>query len=163
MVFGVLQRLTIIEQSACRLTLRELPLMEWVIVAVLLIIGINLALLNLWITAAASVLVALLIIAQARVRYISFDADEDTLEIYFQSLLQHKQVSAYRLKDITRAYLKKDEREYSQIILLATNGDEMGLSVYSRDVSDWKSEIVLAINTLLHEAHRDEPDGESKV
>lgn len=157
-MFGVLQRLSIIEQSPQRLVLRELPLMEWLFAGALFLTAINLAFFDLWITAMITVVIALAYSLQTRIRLIVFDVASGTMQVWYQYPLKQKMVNQERLDEISRAYLSQDDTGATQIVLVKTNGLEMGLSVYSQDVKDWKEVVVIAINAILHEAHRDDDD-----
>jgi hypothetical protein len=157
-MFGVLQRLSIIEQSSQRLVLRELPLMEWLFAGALFLTAINLAFFDLWITAMITVVIALAYSLQTRLRLIVFDVASGTIQVWYQYPLKQKMVNQERLDEISRAYLSQDDTGATQIVLVKTNGLEMGLSVYSQDVKNWKEVVVIAINAILHEAHRDDDD-----
>jgi hypothetical protein len=163
MINGVLQRLRIVEFDDTRLILRELPLLEWAIVGVLFIVAFNLALFQLWITAIATLLIGMVFAAQARMRVVRFDADSNLMTVEYVYLYKRLPVESKFLHEISRAYLEKADDGSTQIILVDVTGEKMGLSVYSQDVRPWKDEIVVAINTVLHEAHRDDADPEAVI
>lgn len=158
MIDGILQRLTITEQTQSRLVLRELPLLEILVVGSLMLLAFNFAIFELLVTAIIAILLGVFFAFQAKMRRITFDADANMLIVTLQSLRRDDVVLQYELHKISRAYLSKDERGYSQIILVSVTGDEMGLSVYSRDLVAWKEPIVIAINAILHEAHKDDDE-----
>lgn len=162
MIFGVLQKLNIIQQTQTKLVLREQPLLEWFGAGGLLLLATNLAFLNFWLTASAAVVLALFVAAQARTRIIRFDAVHNQLTINLNSLFSKQQVMSEVLNEIARAYLHQDDGGSTQIILVRADGKELGLSVYSRDAQPWKETITIAINAVLHEAHRDDNDGASR-
>lgn len=160
MIDGVLQKLVITKQTRTLLILREQPLLEWVMAGVLFIVAINAGLLfNLWITAVGALIIGIYMVAwQAQTRIITFDANANTLVVALNTPLRQQIVTQEALHDIIRAYLAKDENGATQIILVRANGDEMGLSVYSRDANPWKETITIAINAVLHEAHKDDEE-----
>lgn len=155
---SVLEKLTIIEETKTRLVLRELPLLEWLIAGAIFVSAILFALFELWITAIGAVVIGVWFIARANMRLIIFDADTNLMQIRFQSLLSSSTMHEIGLHEVSRALLRKEDTGHSQILLITITGDELGLSAYSQDVNDWKAPIVIAINTILHEAHKD--DGE---
>lgn len=163
MILGLLQKLDIIRQSDTELLLREQPLLEWLAAGVLTVIAINMALLDLSLTAGAAFLIGLYLIVQAQTRLIHFNAASDTLTVSLKGLLRNQQPVQERLANISRAYLQQDEEGATQIILVRVDGEEMGLSVHSRDAKPWKEEITIAINELLHEAHRDDADPDAVI
>lgn len=158
MLAGILQKLTIIDTTDERLLLREYPLLDWVVVAALFILAANMAILNIWITAVAGVTLGMFFWLRARTRYILFDVAEDLLLVEHHSILQQETVLRVPLEHISRAYLHKADDGSTQIILVNDVGEEMGLSVYSRDMQPWKEEIVIAVNAILHTAHKRRED-----
>lgn len=156
---GILQRLSIIEQTDSRLVLRELPLLDWGLAFLLLLITAILWISNLGISAVISLALAFFLVLQSRVRLIIFQTSPNLMQIFLQSPLQSRVVNEISLHQINRAYLHKDDSG-SQIILVQTDGSEMGLSVFSHELRDWKEPIVIAINAILHNAHKDEPNQE---
>ena len=163
MINGVLQRLRIVEFTDTLLILRELPLLEWVGAGILFILALSLALFQFWITAIAALILGVLFAAQARMRVVRFDADTNLMTVEFVYLYKRVPVESKFLHEISRAYLEKADDGSTQIVLVDVTGEKMGLSVYSQDVRPWKDEIVVAINTVLHEAHRDDPDPEAVI
>jgi hypothetical protein len=163
MISGILQRLTIIEFTDIRLVLRELPLLEWLLAGILWIAAINFVLFGLWATAVASLLLGGYFVLQAHIRTIIFDADTNLMTVENMTLFNREIVSVKELHEISRAYLEKDDDGNTQIMLVDVVGDEMGLSVYSRDMRPWKEDIVVAINTVLHQAHKDDPDPDAVI
>ena len=156
MLQGVIQRLYIIEQSKTRLSLREYPLLDWAVAFLLAVTVIILMIADFQISAGVAGGVALFFIIQGRIRTITFDADSDTMQISYQSPLRKQVATEILLHDIQRAYLYKGDDEGTQIILVHVNGEELGISVYSEDISVWKDDIVIAINAILYEAHKDD-------
>ena len=156
MLQGVIQRLYIIEQSKTRLSLREYPLLDWAVAFLLAVTVIILMIADFQISAGVAGGVALFFIIQGRIRTITFDADSDTMQISYQSPLRKQVATEILLHDIQRAYLYKGDDEGTQIILVHIKGEELGISVYSEDISVWKDDIVIAINAILYEAHKDD-------
>ena len=153
---GILQRLNIIEQTDRRLVLRERPLLDY-LVGFALVVGALLV----WIAGLRAIpgialALALYFIVQGRVRLIVFDSDTGKMLIHYQTILKKEVASEINLNEIKRAYLFKGDDMATQIILVRVDAEEMGLSVYSNDINPWKDDIVIAINAILHEAHRDE-------
>jgi hypothetical protein len=163
MISGILQRLTIIEFTDIRLVLRELPFLEWLLAGILWIAAINFVLFGLWATAVAALLLGGYFVLQAHIRTIIFDADTNLMTVENMTLFNREVVSVKELHEISRAYLEKDDDGSTQIMLVDVVGDEMGLSVYSRDMRPWKEDIVVAINTVLHQAHKDDPDPDAVI
>jgi len=153
---GILQRLNIIEQTETRLVLRELPLFDYAVAFALIITALILSVASFWYSAGIAAVIALYFILQGRVRLIIFDADAGGMLIHYQTPLRKETVSAIELREIQRAYLFKGDDMGTQIILVQVDGEEMGISIYSNDMNPWKDDIVIAINAILHEAHRDE-------
>lgn len=163
MINSVLQRLRIVEFSDTLLILREHPLLEWVIAVILFIVAFVLILFQFWITAIAALILGIVFAAQAGMRVVRFDADTNLMTVEYVYLYKRVPVESKFLNEISRAYLEKADDGSTQIILVDVTGEKMGLSVYSQDVRPWKDEIVVAINTVLHEAHRDDPDPEAVI
>lgn len=155
---SVLEKLSIVEQTDTQLVLRELPLLDWLVAGAIFITALQFMLFDFRITAVVAVAIAAIFAIRARTRLISFDAETNLMQVRYQSLLRTQVIEEIGLHQISRAYLHKDDTGQSQIILVTALGDEMGLSAYSNDMNDWKSPIVVAINTLLHEAHQDDGD-----
>mgnify|MGYP000580547534 CR=1 FL=1 len=153
---GILQRLTIIHQTENRLVLRELPLSDWAIVFALGIIATIIAIAGFSITAGIGFAVAVFFVFQGKIRLIDFDVASGTMTINYQSPLKKETVSQIKLDTIQRAYLYRGDDGGTQIILVSVDGEESGISVYSSDMQDWKEAIVVAINAVLFEAHKDE-------
>lgn len=149
---GILQRLSIIQQTETKLTLRELPLSDWAIVFALLIIGAMIAIAGFLTTSGIAFGLALFFLFQGKIRLIDFDADTGNMTITYQSLLKKETVSQIELAMIQRAYLYRGDDGGTQIILVSADGEESGISVYSNDMQDWKEPIVIAINAVLFEA-----------
>jgi hypothetical protein len=157
-ILTVFDKLNIIEQSDTRLVLRDLPVLDWLFTGAMLLIALIFAIVELWITAGAAVIVGIVFVARAKTRLITFDAETNLMQIEFQSFFGKEVVNETMLHEISRAYLRKDSDGSSQILLVTVMGDELGLSSYSRDMTDWKEPVVIAINTVLHEAHKDDGD-----
>lgn len=143
-----IQRLTIAEQTATRLILREHPRLEW-LAALALLLGTVIPLaMNLTFTAVATLAAAILVAGRARTRDIILDQETGKMTITFQNVLGKRTANEFPLSEIQQVYLKTDERGSSQIILVMEKG-ESGLSVYSKDATDWKNGIVDAVNQFL--------------
>lgn len=153
-----MQKLTITRQSETQLVLRELPLLDYGIAFVVLITGLILLVANFWISAGIAAVIALYFIFQGKMRLICFDTDAGKILIHYQTPLKKETVSDIELSDIQRAYLFKGDDEGTQIILLRGDAEEMGISAYSSDMNPWKEDIVIAINAILHEAHKANSD-----
>lgn len=163
MLNGILQKLNIIVYTDTRLVLREYPRMEWLAVLGLLIVAANTAIWGFWVTAAVALGIAVLLGTQAEVRTITFDVATDQMTIHLQAPLRNRLVNRIPLHHISRAYLSQAQTDHTQIVLVSVVGDEMGLSVYSRDVRPWKDDIVIAINAILHQAHKDAEEREALI
>jgi hypothetical protein len=163
MFAGILQKMNIIHMSESRLVLRELPLLDWLVVLVILLSAVMMWIANITISAVIALGVALFMVLQAHVRLVVFTIDPNLMQVLFQSPLRTRITNEISLHQISRAYLKKDDLGGTQIILVQTDGEEMGLSVYSKDLRDWKEDIVIAINAILHNAHKDDPNREGMV
>ena len=158
---GVFNRQTIIEQTGGRLVLRERPLAEWLFAAVIVLAGFNAAIFQFWVTVIAALLIASFVVLRAKTRYLIFDAPSETLHIVFQTPFRRETVNAIELPKVKRAYLKKDEDGHTQIILVDVFEQEMGLSVYSRDMTPWKEDVILAINAFLHDFQQQQDDDDT--
>jgi hypothetical protein len=157
---GVFNRQTIVEQSKAQLVIREQPLAEWLFAAVILLAAANAAIFQFRVTAGAGVIIAAAVVLRARTRYITFDMPSETLTIAFQTPLKRETVNTIELPKVKRAYLKKENSGHTQIILVDVFGQEMGLSVYSRDMMPWKEDVILAVNAFLHEFQQQQEDDE---
>jgi len=130
----------------------------------IVVVGANVALFfQLWITFTAALIVAAVFAARARTRIITFDASADLLTVQFRALFEQQTVLEKPLREISRAYLRKDDDDSTQIVLVDVLGGEMGLSVHSQEMMPWKEPLVIAINAILHEAHKDDPDGDEVI
>lgn len=159
MIIGILQKLSIIDRSDVRLVLRELPLFDWLAAFGLLLLALIMWLANFApISAVISIGMALFLVLFAKTRLIIFTTQPNLMQVILQSPLQSRIAKEISLHQISRAYLKKDEEGGTQVILVQSDGEELGLSVYSKDLRDWKEEIVIAINEILHNAHKDDPN-----
>jgi hypothetical protein len=153
---GVIQRLAIVQQTETRLVLRELPIFDWAIAFALVITALILSIAQFWISALIAVAVGIYFILQGRVRLIIFDVSTAKMTVQFRSPLNKQNISEIFLSEIQRAYLFKGDDAGTQIILVRVDGEEMGMSTYSNDMSPWKEDIVIAITAILHEAHKDD-------
>lgn len=149
---GVLQKLNIIEHNDTRLVLREYPLGEWLGVLALLLTSVNTIFWGFELTAIVAVAAAVVVGARANIRRITFDISDNHMTIHMRSPLRRHMVNQIPLQQIEKAYLSTSKTDHTQIVLVRTTGDEMGLSVYSRDVRPWKDDIVRAINAILQQA-----------
>jgi hypothetical protein len=154
MINGVLQRLTIIESTPTRLVLCEQPLLSWLIVAFLAVLGLCLLIFQLHATAVIAFVIAAIFLLDAHSRIIIFDSAANTMTVDLAYLHKRQHVNTTQLHRLKAAYLHTADDSHTQIILIDVMDNKSGLSVYSRDVRPWKAEIVTAINTLLHEAHK---------
>lgn len=148
MIMGVLQQLRIVERNRTRLILRELPLLEWIFAFALVIVAFNLLILNVSLTAVASIVAAVLVVLLSRIRFVIFDAEDKAMRIEFQYPLLRRVVNRLPLIQVERVILREDPKGPSQIIMLTQQG-ELGLSVYSRDPRPWKQELCQVINAWL--------------
>lgn len=158
MLQGVIQRLQIIHQTDTKLVLRELPLLDWGIAFLLGITTIIIAIAQFWVSAGVAGGIALFFVLQGRMRLITFDADANIMQIEHHTPLRKHIINELTLESIQRAYLYKGDDDGTQIILVHVDGEELGISVYSNDVNIWKDDIVIAINAILYEAHKDDGD-----
>lgn len=158
MIQDVVQRLSIIQQTSSRLVLRELPLLDWSATFILLISALLLSVAEFWISAVIAVLIAFYFIFAGRLRIIEFDASLSTMLIHYQTPFKRHTVNELNLDTLQRAYLFRGDDNGTQIILVRRDGEEFGISVYSEDSSDWKEPIVIAINAILYEAHKEDTE-----
>ena len=149
MIYSVLQKLTIIELTTTRLVLRELPLLEWLLIGGLFIVAAIMAILGFKITAVCAFLIALYVGFQTRIRLIVFDIEDHTMSIGYRYLLSFQIVMTKTLSEISQITLHTGEDGGTQIILIDQDQDRMGLSAYSRDLRPWKEPIITAIHTLI--------------
>jgi len=143
-----IQRLTIAEQTTERLLLREYPRMEWLFGLALALGSIIPLAMNLSLTGVATLAAGLLIGLRARRRDILFDRAAGTMTAGYYNVFRGQVVNTIPLMEIKSAYLRVDESGSSQVILLTIHG-ESGLTVYSKDVVDWKTPLVDAVNQFL--------------
>ncbi|MEO1290581.1 MAG: hypothetical protein AAFV93_22795 [Chloroflexota bacterium] len=155
MIQGVIQRLSIAEQTASRLVLRELPLLDWGAGFLLVIVALMLSINSFWTSAVLALAIALYFLLAGRVRLIEFDISAGTMQIHYQTPLKRNTVNTIKLETIQRAYLYTGDDDGTQIILVRRDGEELGISVYSDDIASWKEPIVVAVNAILYEAHKD--------
>lgn len=158
MIQSVLQRLTIIYQTDARLVLHEQPILDWVIAASLTLTACVMFIAEFWITGLMALGFAAFFFLQAQTRVITFDTDPNLMCVRFQGWLGQRRISELSLHSISRAYLYRGEDGGAQIILTMTDGEEIGLSGYSSDAAAWHEQVVLAINGILHSAHKDDPN-----
>jgi hypothetical protein len=163
MIQTVLQRLIIIYQTDARLVLREQPIFDWVIVATLTLIAAIMFIAQFWVTGILAIGFAGYLILQTKTRLISFDTDPNLMTVILQNLLSQQITNEVSLHSISRAYLFRGEDGGLQIILTLTDGEELGLTNYFKDAALWQEEVVLAINGILHSAHKDDPNRDLMV
>ncbi|MEM9955664.1 MAG: hypothetical protein AAF846_28950 [Chloroflexota bacterium] len=154
MIQGVVQRLSIAEQTSSRLVLCELPLLDWGAGFLLVIVALMLSINSFWTSAVLALAIALYFLLAGRVRLIEFDISAETMQIHYQTPLKRNTVNTIKLETIQRAYLYTGDDEGTQIILVRRDGEELGISVYSDDIASWKEPIVVAVNAILYEAHK---------
>lgn len=163
MIQSVFQRMMIIHESDAQLILREQPILDWVIAAAMLLTGFIMLIAQFWITGFLSLAFAVLFYVQASTRTVIFDTDPNMMIVELQSLVGQRVLNEVSLHSISRAYLYRGEDGGVQVVLTMTDGEEMGLSSYIKHEVTWQEEIVLAINGLLHGAHKDDPNRELMV
>lgn len=149
MIHGVIQRLRIIRHTPSYLLMREYPLLEWLMVAAVLFGVVNTALLGLYLTAVGALVIGIVIALVSRIRVVEFDAPAGEMRVSWRYVLMQRHANTIPLDRIMRAYLMKNDDDYTQVIIVTTEG-EMGLSVHSKDLHPWKEDIVFAINEVLH-------------
>ncbi|MDQ7026808.1 MAG: hypothetical protein Q9P01_16075 [Anaerolineae bacterium] len=154
MINGVLQPLTIVEISDTRLVLREQPRLAWFIAGILFAIAAILLLFQFWGTAFLAFVIACIFLVDARTRLICFDTHTHTMTVDYVYLYRRKTINVTELHKLGEAYLHTAADGHSQIILIDKMSNEMGFSVYSRDIRPWKEDIVVAINTILRNAQK---------
>lgn len=160
MIQGVIQRLNIIQQSEQRLILREYPLLDWGIAFALFTLALALSVSNFTVSAVIAGGIGIYFLLTGRVRTIDFNVPYSKVLTSYQTPLSNKTVSDIALEDIQRAYLLQGDDAGTQIVLVRTDGEELGISVYSDDIASWKDDIVIAINAVLFVAHQQNEDTE---
>lgn len=163
MMQSILQRLIIIHQTDARLVLREHPIFDWVLVASATLLTMIMFIAQFWITGILTIIFAGYFLLQAKTRLISFDTDPNLMTVILQNFFGQQVVNEVSLHNISRAYLYRGEDGGSQIILTMSDGEELGLTHYFKDVAIWQEEVVLAINSILHSAHKDDPNRDLMV
>ncbi|MGJ3238674.1 MAG: hypothetical protein ACFE0Q_08215 [Anaerolineae bacterium] len=158
MIQGVIQRLKIVYETDTRLVLRELPLLDWAAAFMLVLIGLGLSLFDFWVSAVLAAGLAFYFVLQGRVRLIEFDAPTARMIVQYRTPFSQSIASDIDLYTVHRAYLFKGDDGGTQVILVRADGEELGISVYSSDPSPWKEAVVIAINALLHEVHKDDDE-----
>jgi hypothetical protein len=154
MLFGVLEQLRITEDSPQRLVLRELPLMAWLFAGAFVLGAINMWILGLYVTAVGALIGLIVILLIARIRLLIFDRTSETFSVVFRSPLRRNVVLEMPLSVITGVSVQVSDDENTQLILHTTQGS-MGLSVYSRDLRDWKGALAERITAFLDKVHLD--------
>jgi len=160
MIQGVIQRLSIVQQSDLRLMLREYPLLDWGIAFALCMLALALFVADFAVSAVIAGGIGIYFLLTGRVRQLDFNVATGQLLINYQTPIRNQTVSEIPLHEIQRAYLLQGDDGATQIILVRIDGEELGISVYSDDVAPWKETIVIAINAVLFAAHQhtdDEP------
>jgi hypothetical protein len=147
MIFGVLERLFIVEHTDRRLILREYPLLGWLFGGAFIIGSGNLFLIGLDATALGSVVLGILCFMLSRVRVLTFDREHQRLQVVGWYLIVKRSLLELSFADIQGVSLF-EQNQHTQIVLHTTKGDT-GLSVYSHDLTDWKSPLVEAIEKVL--------------
>ena len=163
MIQSVFQRMMIIHESDEQLILREQPILDWVIAAAMVLTGLIMLIAQFWVTAFLSLAFAGLFFTQASTRTVTFDTDPNMMTILLQSLVGQRLLNEVSLHSISRAYLYRGEDGGMQVVLTMTDGEELGLSGYFKTEVTWQEDIVLAINAILHNAHRDDPNRDLMV
>lgn len=143
-----IQRLTLVEHTADHLLLREYPRLEWLFGLALALGSIIPLAMNLSLTGVATLAAGILIGLRARRRDIVFDRTTGTMTASYHNVFRSQVVNTIPLTEIKAAYLREDGSGSSQVILVTLHG-ESGLTVYSKDVIDWKTPLVDAVNAFL--------------
>lgn len=149
MLWGVLERLFIVERTPERLVLREFPFLAWLIGAALIVGAANLWLLRAEFSAVAALVIGIGSFALAQVRTIAFDHTTGSFTVDLFAPLRRRRALDLPLVEVRGASLKAFDTGHTQIILHFFHRPDMGLSVYSKDIADWKTPIVEAINATL--------------
>lgn len=149
-MFGVLERLFIVEATPERLVLREFPFLAWLFGAAFIVGSANLWLLGGEFSAAASLILGGGLFAWAQVRTITFDHTTGSLTVDLFAPLRRSRALDLPLVEVRGASLREFDSGHTQIILHFLHRADMGLSVYSKDIADWKTPLVEAINAHLN-------------
>ncbi len=149
MINGVLERLFIVKYSRDKIILREYPLKGWLFAFSLVLLALNLLSINLVYTAITAAAGAVIVALVARMRILTFDRTTGTFRTELYSPLRRTPVLEMPLSDIAEFTVEEDGRGGSQIILNTKASQQMGFSVYSRDIADWKTPIAEALNDFL--------------
>ncbi len=148
-MFGVLERLFVVRNEPHVLVLREYPLLAWLAVGALIIAALNMLLFGLHVTALGAIMIAALVILLARVRIVTFDRDADLFTVRLVALLRRSLPIERPLSDIQDVNVAEFESGHTQLVLTFHDGQEMGLSVFSKDIADWKTPLAEAIHAIL--------------
>ncbi|MFQ3646350.1 MAG: hypothetical protein SNJ54_11280 [Anaerolineae bacterium] len=148
-MFGVLERLFVVEATPERLVLREFPFLAWLFGAALIVGAGNLWLLGGEFSAVAALVVGVGLFAWAQVRTITFDRVTGGCTVDLFAPLRRRRALDLPLVEVRGASLREFDSGHTQIILHFYHRPDMGLSVYSKDIVDWKTPLVEAINAFL--------------
>jgi len=149
-MFGVLERLFVVSSTPQRLTLREFPFLAWLFGAAFLVGAGNLWLLGAEFSAAGALAVGVALFLWSQVRTLTFDRDAGSFTVDLFAPLRRRRALEVPLREVRAASLRTFDSGHTQIILHFHHQPEMGLSVCSRDLVDWKTPLVEAINAYLH-------------
>lgn len=148
-MFGVLERLFVVERTPERLVLREFPFLAWLFGAACLVGAGNLWLLGGEFSAVAALVIGVGLFAWAQVRTITFDHSTGSFTVDLFAPLRRRRALDLPLIEVRAASLKTFDTGHTQIVLHFAHRPDMGLSVYSKDLVDWKTPLVNAINETL--------------
>jgi hypothetical protein len=148
-MFGVLERLFVVRHDETSLVLREYPLLAWLFSGALIIGTGNFWLLGLHATAVGSLILGLLIAGLARVRVISLDKAANTFTVRLVAPLRRSTPMQRPLSDLRDVTVVEFASGHTQLVVTFQDGQEMGLSVYSKDIADWKTPLADTLQTML--------------
>jgi hypothetical protein len=148
-MFGVLERLFLVRQTDTTLVLREYPLLAWLFGGALIIGTGNLWLLGLHVTAVGALVGGVLIFALARVRVLTFDREANLFTVRLVAPLRRSTPIQRSLSDLQEVSVAEFESGHTQLVITFADGQEMGLSVFSKDIADWKTPLATAIQAML--------------
>lgn len=148
-MFGVLERLFVVAATPKRLVLREFPFLAWLFGAACIVGAGNLWLLGGEFSAVAALVVGVGLFAWAQVRTITFDRETGSYTVDLFAPLRRRRALDLPLVEVRGASLREFDSGHTQIVLHFAHRSDMGLSVYSKDIVDWKTPLVEAINAFL--------------
>jgi len=149
MIMGVLQQLRIIRQDDSCLVLREFPLLEYGFALGLMIGSMSMFMLGLTNSGIGSIVIGVLIVLLSKWRDIIFDHETKQMRVIFRYSYRQRQVMQLDFDAIEDVILQESDTGHTQIVVVTRDGD-LGLSVYSNDMRDWKTGVVEAIREQLN-------------